>query len=178
MNPREQKFEQIIKKNRDRLFRICRAYLADPDDAKDLYQEILLRIWTNLDKFRGDAQLSTWLYRIAVNTALLYQRRQQRQPGPLPDHELLLPDNSHETTEKLQHEIMLQRLHFCIAQLQKQDRLIISLVLEEVSYKEIADVLGLTVSNVGVKINRIKQKLTTLMEEAARAQSAENIPQP
>ena len=175
MNAREQQFEQIVKEHRNRLFRICRAYLPDLDEAKDLYQEILLKVWLHLDKFRGEAQLSTWLYRISVNTALLYQRQQQRQPGRLPAHELHLPDNAHEAAEKQQQEHLLEQLHRCIAQLEKQDRLVISLVLEEVPYKEIAEVLGLTVTNVGVKINRIKQKLSALMEQAARTVSSDTI---
>ena len=167
MVDKEKLFGQIVQENRDRLYRICRACLPDPDDASDLYQEVLVKVWLNLHTFRGDARLSTWLYRIALNTAILH-RRQQRMHAPLlPQHFTELPDGAADTAQKQQQEELLQQLHYCISCLEKQDRLIISLVLEEVAYKEIAEVLGLTVSHVGVKINRIKQKLATLMEQCA-----------
>jgi RNA polymerase sigma-70 factor, ECF subfamily len=87
---------------------------------------------------------------------------------PLPKHVTELPDCASEAITKQEQELLLQKLHHCISRLEKQDRLIISLVLEEVSYKEIAEVLGITLSHVGVKINRIKQKLAVLMEQVSK----------
>ncbi|MCC9165952.1 RNA polymerase sigma factor [Pontibacter harenae] len=165
MSEQEKLFEQVVQENKDKLYRICRACLPGRDDANDLYQDILVKIWLNLHTFRGDAKLSTWLYRIALNTAILHKKQQNRYALPLPHHVIDLPDSAVETADKQQQELLLQQLHYCISCLEKQDRLIISLVLEEVPYKEIAEVLGLTVSHVGVKINRIKQKLATLMEQ-------------
>lgn len=154
-----------MHENRDRLYRICRACLPSQEDANDLYQEVLMKVWLHLHAFRGEAKLSTWLYRIAINTAILHRKQQSKQALPLPHHATELPDSANETTDKQEQEALVQRLHYCIGLLEKQDRLIISLVLEEVPYKEIAEVLGLTVSHVGVKINRIKQRLATMMEQ-------------
>lgn len=170
MPDKEKFFEQIVRENRDKLYRICRACLSDPNDAKDLYQEVLVKVWLHLHTFRGEAKLSTWLYRIALNTAILYRKQQNKHSPLLPQHISELPDASAETAHKQEQEVLLQKLHYCISCLEKQDRLIISLVLEEVSYKEIAEVLGLTVSHVGVKINRVKQKLALHMEQQAGAE--------
>ncbi|MEJ8800906.1 RNA polymerase sigma factor [Pontibacter sp. H249] len=165
MPDKEKLFEQIVQENRDRLYRICRACMPDPEDASDLYQEVLVKVWLNLHTFRGDAKLSTWLYRITLNTAILHRKQQGKNTEPLPRHIAELPDTTAESLQKQEQEVLLQKLHYCINCLEKQDRLIISLLLEEVSYKEIAEVLGLTVNHVGVKISRIKQKLAMLMEQ-------------
>ena len=165
MSEKEKLFEQLVAENKHRIYRVCRAYLSDPDDAKDLYQDILLKIWLHLDSFRSEASHSTWLYRIALNTAILHRKKQQRQPVPLPAKVLEIPENLADKTGKQQQEQLLEQLQRCIAQLETSDRLIISLVLEEMPYKDIAEVLGITLNHVGVKINRIKQKLSNLMQE-------------
>lgn len=153
------RFEALVAEHRDRLYRICRAYLPrDPVAAQDLYQDVLVQLWTHLPAFRGEAQLGTWVYRVAVNTALLFKRREQRRPsasaGPDPATLPLVAEAADDTQETL-----LTQLHHCIAQLPDADRLLVSLVLEDASYQQIADVLGLTVSNVGVRLNRLKKKL-------------------
>lgn len=170
MSDKEKHFEQIVRENRDKLYRICRACIPDPDDASDLYQEVLVKVWLNIHTFRGDAKLSTWLYRIALNTAILHRKQKSKYTYLLPQHITEIPDNTADTTDKLHQEHLLKQLHHCISCLEKQDRLIISLVLEEVAYKEIAEVLGLSVSHVGVKINRIKQKLAVLMEQTGKTE--------
>ncbi|WP_299825528.1 sigma-70 family RNA polymerase sigma factor [uncultured Pontibacter sp.] len=170
MSDKEKLFEQIVQDNQDRLYRICRACVPSHDDANDLYQEVLVKVWLNLHTFRGDAKLSTWLYRITLNTAILHQKHQGKHTELLPQHISALADTATETAHKQQQEVLLQKLHYCISCLEKQERLIISLVLEEVSYKEIAEVLGLTTNHVGVKINRIKQKLALLMEKPIGAE--------
>lgn len=166
-------FEALVVANRDRLYRICRAYLPrDPDAAQDLYQDILVQLWTHLPGFRGEAQLETWVYRVAVNTALLFWRREQRRPdaGPGPSAsqlEHLLPAETDEYSR--QQNQLLDQLHHCIALLPDPDRLLISLVLEDASYQQIADVLGLSLSNVGVRLNRLKKKLATCVAPAQAA---------
>ena len=159
-SPLAQRFDALIADNHDRLYRICRAYLPrDPAAAQDLYQDIVVQLWTHLPSFRGEAQLSTWVYRVAVNTALLFKRREQRHmpaldPAALAEH---LPAESSEATR--QQNALLDQLHHCIAQLPGPDRLLMSLLLEDASYQQIAEVVGLSVSNVGVRLNRLKKKL-------------------
>ena len=160
-------FEVLVAANHDRLYRICRAYLPrDPAAAQDLYQDILVQLWTHLPRYRGEAQLGTWVYRVAVNTALLFKRREQRRPtGPDPDTlAQVLPADSDEAARA--HDDLLDQLHQCIARLPDPDRLLVSLLLEDASYQQIADVLGLSLSNVGVRLNRLKKKLAACVTSA------------
>lgn len=162
---REAKFTEIFQNNRDQVYRLCCGFVSDANDVDDLFQEIMLNIWKNLSKFRTEAQISTWIYRIAVNSALLFRKREQRKKQrmrPLDKSDFTRPGKEGNFTG-VQFE--LQRLQACVQRLKKPDRLLISLLLEGLSYKEIADVLGLSVSHVGVKINRAKSKLEKMMQE-------------
>jgi RNA polymerase sigma-70 factor (ECF subfamily) len=136
------------------------AYLYNKSYADDLYQEIMMQVWKSLDSYRGDAKLNTWVYRIAVNTAITYNVKQSRAGHtPLPETIDLPADDIH-ANEK---EGQLAMLHKAISQLEENDRLIISLVLEDVSYREIAEITGNTENNIGVKVSRIKTRLMKLM---------------
>lgn len=157
-------FTQLIKENHGSIYRICRAYLYDASYADDLYQEVLYQIWKSWKGFKGNSKPSTWIYRVAVNTAIGFNTKNKRQQfDPLPDS---FDVPYRETiTEMQEHEQSLDKLRFCIGQLALQDRLVISLVLEQKSYKEIAEITGATLSNTGVRINRIKERLVTLMQD-------------
>ncbi|MCC6865250.1 MAG: RNA polymerase sigma factor [Ignavibacteria bacterium] len=160
-------FKQVLEENKDRIYRICCAYERNPIDRDDLYQEILINIWKNLDKFEGRSAISTWIYRIAVNTSLMHVKKELRRSNF--NNELNL--NSIDITETLPEEreekintgIKIEKLYENINKLPSLDKLIISMLLDDLSYKEIADVTGLTVNNTGVKINRIKKELFRLM---------------
>lgn len=173
MSPPPVSFETLVADNHARLHRICRAYLPhDPAAAQDLYQDILVQLWTCLPDYRGQAQLSTWVYRVAVNTALLFRRREQRQPSARsgPRAEAMAEQLPAESAEAVRtHNALLDQLHRCIAQLPAADRLLVSLLLEDASYQQIADVVGLSVSNVGVRLNRLKKKLAACVAPALAA---------
>ena len=157
---RERLFVSLFEQNRAGIRRLCYSYLNSANEVDDLFQEIMTNVWNSLPNFRRDAKLSTWVYRIAVNTALIYRRR--RKPlEELPD----MPDHRVSTQRDLVQQEQLEALHRAIAQLADQDRPIVSLLLEGLSYKEIADITGITVNYVGVKISRIKQTLEHLMTE-------------
>jgi RNA polymerase sigma factor (sigma-70 family) len=157
---REQIFNEMVAESRAAIYRICLAYLHDRSWADDLYQEILLQLWSSMHRFRGDAKRSTWVYRVAVNTAFTYNALHRRNSHrELPEAVHHLPD---ETSVNGQEQQM-QQLYAAIARLAEQDRLIISLVLEDLSYKEIADITGSSVTNTGVRIARIKARLMKLM---------------
>jgi RNA polymerase sigma-70 factor (ECF subfamily) len=162
MNPaeRERMFEELFVHHKAPIERLCFAWLSSGSDVEDLFQEIMSNVWNALPKFRGEALPSTWLYRIAVNTALLY-RRKQRPAEPLQD----LPDTSVGAHQNLEDRERLQALRRAIAQLPDQDRLIVTLVLEGLSYREIAEITGLTVNYVGVKLTRIRQAIEQRMTE-------------
>jgi RNA polymerase sigma factor (sigma-70 family) len=164
LDKREQDFNQLVKDNHASIYRICRAYLNDISHANDLYQEILYQIWKSMHNFSGKAKVSTWIYRVAVNTAIGYNLKNKRHSHPSFPEEVQLP---YEDTmpQKIEQEIQLDHLRYCISQLEAENRLIISLVLEDKSYKEIAEITGTNVNQVGVKINRIKGRLLKLMQK-------------
>lgn len=155
---RELLFKEVITLHKNKIYRICYAYLYEKDLVEDLYQEVLINVWHGLNKFKGDAQLSTWLYRVTLNTTITFNKKnkthQQLFQHKIPEH--ITEDIDVSATEQ---ECRINKLMQCVQQLKEEERIIISLVLEELSYKEIADILGIEVSHVGVRINRIKKKL-------------------
>nr|WP_315422981.1 RNA polymerase sigma factor [uncultured Pedobacter sp.] len=164
-NNRDQQgyFNELVKSNHASIYRICRAYLYDISYADDLYQEILFQIWKSIQNFKGKSKVSTWIYRIAVNTAIGFNSKNKRHDYlPIPDA-FQIPDIE-QIPEKMEQEAKLEKLRCCISQLAAQDRIIISLVLEQKSYKEIAEITGASLTNTGVRINRIKERLLNLME--------------
>ena len=159
---RERLFVPLFEQSRAGIRRLCYSYLNSASEVDDLFQEIMTNVWNSLPNFRGEAKLSTWVYRIGVNTALIH--RQRRRPSEeLSD----IPDHGVSTQRDLERQEQLAALHRAIAQLGDQDRLIVSLLLEGLSYREIADVTGITVNYVGVKISRIKQAFEQLMTEVS-----------
>ncbi len=161
LNQREQLFNDTVRANQGSIYRICRAYLYDKSHAQDLYQEILLQIWNSLDKYTGAAQLNTWVYRIAVNTAITYNvKNKKSRLEELPASISIADEPVENTKEK---ESQLTRLTRTVSQLEEYDRLIISLVLEDLSYKEIAEITGSNTNAIGVRITRIKTRLMKLM---------------
>ena len=158
---REQLFHELFAENRARIQRLCYGYLGPGGEVDDLFQEIMVNVWNSLPGFRGESRASTWLYRVAVNTALIY-RRKRRSTEPLPE----LRDPARGVQQNLEDEERLAALRAAIATLPDQDRLIVTLLLEGLSYKEISEITGLTVNHVGVKISRIKQVLEDMLTEA------------
>ena len=166
MKDKETYFRQVHAENKDRIFRICCSYLREEQDRLDLYQEILTKVWESLGSFKGNSQISTWIYRVAVNTALMFvskSKKQAKQLQSLDKNEFRLAVNEEDKLSKIRLESDIERLYTCINQLAISDKTVISLYLEELSYKEIAQVTGLEANHIGVKINRIKQKLAKLL---------------
>jgi RNA polymerase sigma-70 factor, ECF subfamily len=157
---RERMFEELFERHKAPIQRLCFAYLNAADEVEDLFQEIMSNVWHALPGFRGEAQAGTWLYRIAVNTALLY-RRKLRRGEPLQE----VADQSAGAHQDLEERERLDALRRTIAVLPDQDRLVITLLLEGLSYREIAEVTGLSVNYVGVKVSRIKQAIEQRMTE-------------
>ncbi len=152
-------FEAILSQSKPGIYRVCRAYSATDESPDDLVQDVLLEIWKSLDRFRNASSWNTFVYRIALNTAISHRVKRNRRPQfvhTVPD----VPDAEPDPTEA-----RLRRMHACIAKLQEQDRALIALVIEDLSYKEIAEILDANVTLVGVRINRAKKKLISLMEE-------------
>ena len=158
----EQEFIHFIQAHQGIIHKVCRLYCDSEDDRQDLFQEILFQLWKSYPKFRGDSKVSTWMYRIGLNTAIARLRKVKRSPSEhaLSDTEFQLPD----IPVDMEKEDQLKNLYKAIQQLSKVERAITMLYLEEKSYDEIADIIGITKTNVGVKINRVKKKLKTILE--------------
>ncbi|TAF47109.1 MAG: sigma-70 family RNA polymerase sigma factor [Sphingobacteriales bacterium] len=161
MNPQEKVFKDIFEANSKKIYHLCYGYTNDEDAANDLLQETFIKVWQNLAKFREQSQISTWIYRIAVNTCLTYLKKEKRQ-----HKEELTPniiENKAEEVSDKQNQI--NQLYACIALLEENERLIITMVMDEIPYPEIAEIAGISDGNLRVKIHRIKQKLTELYNQ-------------
>jgi RNA polymerase sigma factor (sigma-70 family) len=161
---KEQIFKEIFEANSKKIYHLCFGYTGDDAAANDLLQETFLKVWQNLDKFRNQSMISTWIYRIAVNTCLTYLKKEKRQAK-----EELTP-NIIESKEDLisEKQEQIKTLYQCIALLDENERLIITMVMDEVPYAEIAEISGISEGNLRVKIHRIKHKLTELYNKHER----------
>ncbi|MDB5158028.1 MAG: polymerase sigma factor SigM [Mucilaginibacter sp.] len=164
MAEKEIVFKQIFEANSKKIFHLCYGYTGDDDAANDLLQETFLKVWQNLDKFRNQAMISTWIYRIAVNTCLTYLRSEKRQAKDELTP-LIAETKIEEVSEKTEQVALLYK---CISKLEESERIIITMVLDELPYPEIAEISGISEGNLRVKIFRIKQKLTELYNQYER----------
>jgi RNA polymerase sigma-70 factor (ECF subfamily) len=136
-------------------------YESDQDARNDLFQEIVLQLWKSFSTFRGEAKITTWMYRIALNTAISGYRKQTRNPKTEDLQEMHF--NISENTAAYDREEDIQKLQWAIRQLSEIERAMIMMALEEVPYEEIAETIGITQNNVRVRMNRIREKLKKLM---------------
>lgn len=159
----ENQFKEIYRDYYTKVQRLCLGYTGDSEMADDLLQEVFIKVWENLSKFRGESQVSTWIYRITVNTCLLSLKKAKRE------NTVGLDDKNGKIVDEVQDkENQIQLLHKCIGELNETDRLIITLLLEEVPYSEIAEVTSISEGNLRVKIHRIKQQLSTIYSKYER----------
>lgn len=163
-DPKQLLFKKLFEENSRRIYNLCYGYMGDSDSANDLLQETFIKVWQNLDRFRHESQLSTWVYRIAVNTCLSHIRSNKRKvTDELNDY---IIDNYVEEDSPKQEQIAL--LYASIAKLEENERIIIMLVLDELPYPEIAEIAGVSEGNLRVKIHRIKHKLTEIYNRNER----------
>lgn len=145
------------------IIKICRAYTNSQEDFEDYYQEVCLQIWRSKDSFREQSKWSTWVYRISLNVCLTLLRKKKSNgrtyfiSDPLPD--VVATEN-----KAFEHE-SLNQLYAAIRCLSEVDRAVILLYLEEKSYQEMADILGTNAGNIGVRVNRIKERLKKILDE-------------
>ncbi|MES2381444.1 MAG: sigma-70 family RNA polymerase sigma factor [Bacteroidota bacterium] len=146
-------FEDVYKTYWQRIFRLCMGYVNDYALAQDMAQETFIIVWQQLPKFRSEANIGTWIFKIASNNCLRQMEKENR---------FTKTDLPHNLAEEKQVSIEphIQFLYKCIAELPEMDRIIISLELEDVKQAEIANIVGLSEANIRVKIHRIKEKLT------------------
>ncbi len=152
-------FLEKVYKSQGVLYRICSVYTRNKEDWNDLWQEILLQLWRSFPSFQEKSSFSTWMYRVALNTALMHQRKKRTWFSTSLEKETLA--NAEYPSSHQKEEVQI--LYECIQKLSQLDRAIILLKLEQKSYKEIAEITGFSESNVSVRILRIKNKLRQLL---------------
>ena len=142
------------------LYKVCNIYCHTEFDRQDLFQEIVIQLWKSFPKFRGDSKFSTWLYRIALNTAISGLRGQKN--NIVLTEPAKLPSDIQDIQYDIQREIHIQQLNIAIGQLTEIEKAIIMLYLEDRTYDEMEEILGINQNNLRVKMNRIKDKLRKL----------------
>jgi RNA polymerase sigma factor (sigma-70 family) len=153
----EAQFLQLIDQHQGIIHKICRLYRDSPEDREDLFQEIVFQLWKSVPLYSGKARFSTWMYRVALSTAILVFRKKKpniRYIHPLPDQAEAQPETAD------QHELLFEALKT----LNAADKALITLYLEDLSYREIAEITGITENHVGVKLKRIKDKIQSRLK--------------
>ena len=155
----QQLFEDIIEQHKGILFKVARAYCPNEEDRQDLIQEMMIQIWLSIHKYNDQYKISTWLYRISLNVAISFYRksstRAKKYTGLNEEMAVTLVE------DKSEKEQQLNLLEQFISELKELDKALMILYLEDKSHAEIAGILGMSVSNVGTKTGRIKEKLKT-----------------
>lgn len=157
----ENQFVELIKIHQGIVHKVCGMYRRDPDDRKDLFQEIVIQLWKAFPKFRQEAKISTWIYQIALNVAISDFRKESRKPIRVALNETIA--NISDSQYDYSTEEKLQVLYKAIDQLSEVEKAIMMLYFEEKSNEEIAEIIGISQNNVRVKMTRIREKLRTLM---------------
>jgi RNA polymerase sigma-70 factor (ECF subfamily) len=160
MNKSEKKqvFTEIYNANIHKIQRLCHSLLNDKNAIEDLFHEIMIRIWNNLENFRHESKITTWIYKIAINTILSHN--QIKFPRKANVKDLNLAQEPEDTLhQKEEEENRYIQLYQAISQLPEQDRMVIIMLLDGFTYEEISETVGISINYVGVKINRIKSQL-------------------
>lgn len=155
-------FIEIIEENQGIIFKVSSMYCNDSSCRKDLIQEILLQLWKSFPSFDKTKKFTTWMYRIALNTAISQWRKAKSKKEILTDQ---LPVNLHDDDNTDEKNEKIRILNIALNRLNKAERSIIILYMDDYPYDEISEIIGISVSNVGVKINRIKKKLQNHLKE-------------
>ncbi len=153
MTNKEKSFAQMIGEQKSTIYTVCYMFSKDQDEVNDLFQEILIHLWNGYDDFEGRSDVRTWVYRVALNTCISLDRKRRRRS----DFELQMDINLFEDRDADTKQVDL--LHKRISQLQPFDRAIVLLWLEDLSYEEIGQIVGISTKNVSVRLVRIKEQL-------------------
>lgn len=162
----QQQFEHLLTQHQKIIYKVCNLYCDDKTDREDLYQEICLQAWKSYASFKGEAQFSTWLYRVALNTAITFFKKEKKQIATV--YNDVLPELK--TFNDTQIEEQFKAMYKAIGNLNKIDKALVMLYLEDYNYNQIGETLGITPNNVAVKMNRIKVKLKEDAEKNIEAQ--------
>ena len=157
MDNKEREFAQIVQENKRRIYTVCYMFSKDADEVNDLFQEILVNLWRDLQSYEGDKFISTWVWRVSLNTCINYSKKQKRALEKVP-----LDVNINLFEDMDEDSMQIRQLYDRINKLGYIDRSIILMWLENLSYDEIGSILGITANNVSVKLVRIREKLKSM----------------
>ena len=161
MKEKEQEFLTRIEKHKGILYKVSKMYMDNHDDQQDLFQEIVCQLWKSYDTFRNESQFSTWMYRVAVNTAIVFLKKEKRKVDKYEIASENIKDDEGDSDIK---ESQLDHFYKAVQKLEKIDKAIIFYQLEGFSHKEIGDNLGISEGNARVKLNRAKEKLKEIIK--------------
>ena len=149
-----EKFAQLVREHKSTIYTVCYMFSHDEDEVNDLFQETLINMWKGIDSFREESKISTWIYRVALNTCLLQERKKKKEVKKVP---LTMDVNFFEDNDA--NSTQVRMLHQRIGKLGLVDRALVMMWLEGMNYEEIGAVMGISAQNVGVKLFRIKEQL-------------------
>ena len=153
MNSQEQEFARLVKEQKSTIYTVCYMFSKDQDEVNDLFQEILINLWNGFEKFEGRSNIRTWVYRVSLNTCICQDRKKKKHKSVPLSMDIDLFNDSDEDTKQV--EMLRSRIN----KLGPFDRAIILLWLENMSYEEIGQVVGISTKNVSVRLYRIKEQL-------------------
>ena len=159
MNELESKFAQTIKQNKSTIYTVCYMFSQDADEVNDLFQEVLVNLWKGFENFEHRSNIRTWIYRVALNTCISIDRKKRRSASvPLTMDINFFEDRDEDTRQ-------VDMLHKRISRLQPFDRAIVLLWLENLSYEEIGQIVGISTKNVSVRLFRIREQLKQMSND-------------
>ncbi|MEL1255668.1 RNA polymerase sigma factor [Flavobacterium sp. DGU38] len=161
MKEKEQEFLKRIENHKGILYKVSKMYMDNYDDQQDLFQEIVCQLWKSYDTFRNESQFSTWMYRVAVNTAIVFLRKEKRK---VDKYEIASENIKDDEGDSHIKESQLDHFYKAVQKLEKIDKAIIFYQLEGFSHKEIGENLGISEGNARVKLNRAKEKLKEIIK--------------
>ena len=156
---KEQKFSKIVEEYKRTIYTVCYMFSKDEDEVNDLFQEILIRLWNGFDSFEGKSDIRTWIYRVALNTCISLDRKKRRSATVQLTMDINLFEDRDEDTKQV------DMLHKRISKLQPFDRAIVLLWLENLSYEEIGQIVGITAKNVSIRLFRIREQLKKMSND-------------
>jgi len=159
MDQLEQRFEQTLKEQKDTIFTVCYMFSKDEDEVNDLFQEVLINLWNGFEGFEHRSDIRSWVYRVALNTCISYDRKKRRTTAERLNMNINLFEDRDEDTRQV------DMLHKRISKLQPFDRAIVLLWLENLSYEEIGQIVGITTKNVSVRLFRIREQLKNMSND-------------
>lgn len=161
----ENAFLTGLEANKQKLLRICSVYSNDEDDRNDLFQEVLINIWKSMPSFKADSSIGTWMFRVTLNVCLRIHTKQSKKKKQFINMDSVELSRYGGVTSEKEENPQLLYMRACIKDLNEADKALITLFLEELPYREIAEISGLTENHVAVKIKRIKNKLLNCINE-------------